>query len=77
MKRKKKPRPNTERGAILAGLDDAIELGYRINHRAPTLPLRYRTALERLTNWERKLTIAENKVKYYAEKVRYYQKKLG
>ena len=77
MRRKKKPRPNTERGILLSKLDDAIEVGYRAGGRFPTLPSRYRTVLERLTSWERKLGIAQNKVRFYEAKVKYYEKRLG
>ena len=75
--RKKKPRPNTERGILLSKLDDAIEVGYRASGRQPTLPSRYRTVLERLTSWERSLVIARRKVRFYQAKVNYYEKRLG
>lgn len=68
---------NSEHRQLLETLDTAVEIGYRANGKAPTIALRYRTALIRFIAWQHKLLIAQNKVAHYESKVRYYEKRFS
>jgi hypothetical protein len=77
MRRRKRQRDmNDKREKTIDQLTMAIACSIASSGHASKGLYRYRTVLERLIAWEKKLRMAERKMAYYGAKEKYYDKVL-